>query len=135
MSAIEMNNLPLSDECAFPCLNNGRCVKFQYRSMCNCRTGYTGDACQMRHYDNELMFVFEDDYKSQFEDSEAHILRYQIALSAVVIMGLVCMIFTVWRFKRLDNRAMKMNRKIQRLASDSSEPSSTSFSPSEKPLV
>ena len=44
--------------------------------MCNCRTGFTGDSCQLRHYDNELMFVFEDDWKSKFEAIDQHILRY-----------------------------------------------------------
>ena len=43
--------------------------------MCNCRTGFTGDSCQLRHYDGDLMFVFEDDWKSKFEAIDQHILR------------------------------------------------------------
>ena len=46
------------------------------RPMCNCRTGFTGDSCQLRHYDNDLMFVFEDDWKSKFEAIDQHILRH-----------------------------------------------------------
>ena len=33
--------------CVFGCLNDGRCELFLNRYMCNCRIGYTGDACQV----------------------------------------------------------------------------------------
>ena len=33
--------------CAFECMNDGICVMFMKRNMCNCKTGYTGDACQV----------------------------------------------------------------------------------------
>ena len=35
------------DGCVFGCLNDGRCELFLNRYMCNCRIGYTGDACQV----------------------------------------------------------------------------------------
>ena len=33
------------------------------RWMCNCRTGYTGDQCQLRAYDEYMMFITDKDYK------------------------------------------------------------------------
>ena len=35
--------------CLIECLNDGKCVFYMGRYMCNCRTGYTGDACQVRY--------------------------------------------------------------------------------------
>ena len=35
--------------CLFECMNDGKCVFYMGRYMCNCRTGYTGDACQVRY--------------------------------------------------------------------------------------
>ena len=125
-----MNNYTPSDECSFTCINNGKCVHFLDRSMCNCPTGFTGDACQLRHYDNDLWFVYEDDWKSEFEDMEKHILRYQMALVGILMIAFCAMMFGVWRIKRIDTKLLHLNkkaqldRKIVRLISDSSEPTS-----------
>ena len=35
--------------CPFECMNDGICVMFMKRHMCNCKTGYTGDACQVSY--------------------------------------------------------------------------------------
>ena len=132
MSVKEMSNFAPSDECLYECYHGGKCVYFQFRSMCNCKTGFTGDACQLRHYDTDLWFVYEDDWKSKFDQMTSHILRYQMALSAVMIIAFAGLIFGVWRFKRIDSKFMRLNkkaemdRKIVRLISDSSEPSSSS---------
>ena len=45
-SAREMPNE--AEGCPFPCLHQGKCVEFMGRWMCNCKTGYTGDQCQLR---------------------------------------------------------------------------------------
>ena len=38
--------------CPFECMNDGICVMFMKRHMCNCKTGYTGDACQVSYFEN-----------------------------------------------------------------------------------
>ena len=53
-SNFERKTTEMSDigGCVFGCLNDGRCELFLNRYMCNCRIGYTGDACQVSFWVN-----------------------------------------------------------------------------------
>jgi len=96
--------------CLFECLNDGKCVYYMERYMCNCRTGYTGDACQMRAYDEELLFVFDKDWKTNFDEQQARIIHYQLGLFITSLIVLIFLIIgTIW-IRRYDKKYIQLKK-------------------------
>ena len=112
--------------CLFECLNDGKCVYYMERYMCNCRTGYTGDACQVRYgkievvltqsiiqmraYDEELLFVFDKDWKTNFDEQQARIIHYQLGLFITSLIVLIFLIIgTIW-IRRYDKKYIQLKK-------------------------
>ena len=103
------------NKCAFQCINKGHCVEHLGRFMCNCLTGFTGDACQLRAYDEYMMFVTDKDYQGMYEDAQFLNTIYQnitIALGFVVIIVIIC---SCMLSKRYQTRVVKMNKSQNQL--------------------
>lgn len=78
--------------------------------MCNCKTGYTGDACQMRAYDEDLLFVFDKDWKTNFDQQQAAITHYQLGLFITSLIVFISLIIGTFWLRRHDKKYLKLKK-------------------------
>ena len=65
---------------------------------------------QMRAYDEDLLFVFDKDWKTNFDEQQARILHYQLSLFITsLIVFIFIIIGTIW-IRRYDKKYIKLKK-------------------------
>ena len=110
----------MEESCTHSCLHLGHCVEYLGRFMCNCRTGYTGDSCQLRSYDEYMMFLTSEDYEKMYNEVLTTNEIYKYVMLGVGFFCIVGIVASVAVAKRYQTKQVRMNRSHNQLVSDMS---------------